>query len=69
MGTSGSVKQTPVPSPEGTLHVTSTLVLQFWNRFTSVRVATPSSRDVAGVFMAGGVVTGGDKLVTISSYE
>ena len=67
MGTSGSVKQIPVPSPEATVHVTSTLVLQFWNRFTSVRVATTSSRDVVGVVTNSGVVTGGVVLVGVGA--
>ena len=67
MGTSGSVKQIPVPSPEGTVHVPSTLVLQLWNRFTSVRVATPSSRDVVGGATNSGVVTGGVVLMDVAS--
>ena len=67
MDTSGSVKQIPVPSPEGTVHVTSTRVLQFWNRFTSVRVATPSSKDVVGVVTNSGVVTGGVGVVGVAS--
>ena len=67
MGTSGSVKQNPVLSPGETVHVTSTLVLQFWNRFTSVRVATPSSRDVVGVVTNSGVVTGGMVMMGVAS--
>ena len=59
------MKQNPVPSPEATVHVTSTLVLQFWNRFTFVKVATPSSRDVVGVVTNSGVVTGGVGVVVV----
>ena len=71
------MKQTPVPipgmgskraaSPTCTVHVPSTLVLQFWNRLTSVRVATPSSRDVVGVVTNPGVVTGGVVVVGVAS--
>ena len=61
------MRQAPVPSPESTVHVPSTLVLQFWNRFTFVRVATPSSRDVVGVVTNPGVVTGCVGVVGVAS--
>jgi hypothetical protein len=71
------VEQVPVPSPGGMTQVASTVVVQFWKRFTSLSVTIPSKKGegleavvvAEDVVLAGNVVPKGVVMNVVDTLE